>query len=86
MYSLAGILTRPNGDVLSLTLRKVELNRNGGEHAISEVPLDLDNVELRYTRAFGAGKVSVGVGYDDPAVTADSSSRVHGFATWQQGF
>ena len=67
-------LTRANGDVMSLTLRRVELNRDGGDHAISDVPLDLDNVELRYSRGFGAGKISVGVGYDDPATSAGSSS------------
>jgi hypothetical protein len=86
MFSLAGLLTRSNGDVMSLLIRRVSLNRDGGEHAISEVPLDLDNVELRYSREFGAGKVSVGLGYEDPAITADSSSGVHGFAMWQQGF
>ena len=86
MYTLAGLLTRPNGDVLSLTVRRVELNRDGGEHAISDVPLDLDNVELRYSRGLGVGKISVGVGYDDPRRPADSSSGVHGFVIWQQGF
>ena len=86
MYSLAGLLTRANGDLVSLTLRRVDINRDGGEHAISDVPVDLDNVELRYSRAFGGGKVSLGIGYVSPAVSADSSSRVHGFATWQQGF
>jgi hypothetical protein len=86
MYALAGILTRSNGDVWSVTARKLELNRDGGDHALSDVPLDLDNVELRYSRALGAGKISVGIGYEDPAIQADSSSRVHGFAVWQQGF
>jgi hypothetical protein len=86
MYSLAGSLTRANGDLVSLTVRRLELNRDGGQHAISEVPLDLDNVELRYSRGIGGGKISVGVGYDDPGLSAGSSSRVHGFAIWQQGF
>jgi hypothetical protein len=79
MYSLAGYLSRPNGDVLSLTLRRVELNRDGGLHTISDVPLTLDNVELRYSRVFGAGKVIAGVGFDD-------LSDARGFLTWQQGF
>jgi hypothetical protein len=86
MYALAGILNRSNGDTLSVALRYVELNRDGGEHALTVVPLDADNVELRYSRALGAGKISVGIGYLDPAISADSSSRVHGFAVWQQGF
>jgi hypothetical protein len=86
MYTLAGLLTRANGDVFSLKLSRAELNRDGGEHAISDVPLDLDNVELRYSRGLAAGTLSVGLGYLDPSIAADSSSRVHGFVTWQQGF
>jgi hypothetical protein len=85
-YTLAGLLNRENGDTLSLTLRRMELNRDGGDHAISDVPLEADNVELRYSRGLGAGKISAGIGYEDPAITADSSSRVHGFVIWQQGF
>jgi hypothetical protein len=86
MYTLAGLLTRPNGDFLSLTVRRAEINRDGGIHAISEVPVDLDNVELRYSRGLGAGTVSAGLGYEDPSLRPDSSSGVHGFVTWQQGF
>jgi hypothetical protein len=86
MFSATGMLTRPEGDAFSLSMRRVELNRDGGEHLISIAPLDLDNVELRYSRGLGAGKISVGVGYDDPAAAAGSSGRVHGFAVWQQGF
>jgi hypothetical protein len=78
MFSVAGLLTRPNGDVLSVEIRRAELNRDGtGTHAISEVPADLDDVELRYSRLFAIGNVSVGVGYDD---------QVRGFLRWQQGF
>jgi hypothetical protein len=86
MYSIAALLTRPNGDVASILVRRVELNRDGGEHAISAVPLDLDNVELRYSRGLGAGKINIGVGYDNPGIRPDSSSRIHGFLIWQQGF
>ncbi len=85
-FTLAGLLTRSNGDTLSLQVRRVQLNRNGGDHAISDVPLDVDNVQLRYSRGFGAGNISAGIGYEDPPLTADSSSRVHGFVTWLQGF
>ena len=85
MYTLGGLLTRDNGDVLSFTLRRVELNRDGGDHAISDVPVDLDNVELRYSRGLGAGKISAGIGYADPAIGPEASS-LHGFVVWQQGF
>lgn len=87
MFSVGGVLTRPSGEVLSVTVRRAKLNRDGtGAHAISPVPLDLDNVELRYSRGFWDGRISFGVGFDDPAMSTDSRSRVHGFAVWQQGF
>jgi hypothetical protein len=86
MYTLGGSLAHANGDSLSFKIRRVELNRDGGDHAISNVPLDLDNVELRYSRGLWAGTLSVGIGYDDPALPGESASRVHGFAMWQQGF
>jgi len=87
MFSAAGLLTRTNGDVLSVIVRHAQLNRDGGgTHAISEVPADLDNVELRYSKVFGIGKVSIGVGYDDSSAPADSASGVRGSLSWQQGF
>ena len=86
MYTLAGILTLARGDIVSVTLRRMELNRDGGAHTVTEVPLDVDNVELRYSRGVDLGTISLGIGYDDPANLAGSSSRVHGFVTWQQGF
>jgi hypothetical protein len=86
MYAMSGLLNRQNGDALSLTVRRIELNRDGGAHAISDVPLSVDDVELRYSRGVGAGKISAGIGYEEPATTADSTSRIRGFVNWQQGF
>lgn len=86
MYILAALLTRPQGDVLGLSFRRAELNRDGGPHAISDVPLEADNVELRYSRGVGIGRLSFGLGYENPVLEPGSSSRVRGFAVWQQGF
>ena len=86
MYSIGGMLTRPDGSAFSLTLRKLELNRDGGVHSLSDMPRDVDNLELRYSRSFRAGKLSTGVGFSDPPVPLASSSEAHGFVTWQQGF
>jgi hypothetical protein len=87
MYSVGAILDRPDGSVISLSVRRAELNRDGnGTHAISAVPLDVDNVELRYSRGLWAGQFSVGVGYGDPGNEDRLASRVHGFVIWQQGF
>jgi Capsule assembly protein Wzi len=85
-YTLGGLLTLVNGDLVGVTLRRVQINRDGGVHAISEVPLDVDNVELRYSRALGVGSVSAGIGYEDPSTRPDAASVLHGFVTWQQGF
>ncbi len=68
-------------------LRHAQLNRDGsGTHAISDVPSDLDNVELRYSKVFGIGKVSIGLGYDDWSAPRDGASDVRGSLSWQQGF
>jgi hypothetical protein len=85
MYSLGAVLTLENGAVASLTARRVELNRDGGDHAISDVPADLDNVELRVARTFGFGRISVGLGYD-AADGAGMRSGARGLVTWEQGF
>jgi len=87
MLSIAGLLTRSNGDVLSIELRHAQINRDGsGTHTISSVPTDLDNVELRYSKNFAIGKVSIGLGYDDWSVPNVADSDVRGHLRWQQGF
>jgi hypothetical protein len=85
-YTLAGLLILRNGDFFSLKLRRAEVNRDGGDHAISDAPIDVDNVELRYSRGFAVGKVGIGIGYEDPATRPGASSGAHGFVVWQQGF
>jgi len=86
-FSVAGLLNRPNGDVISIELRHAQINRDGtGTHAISSVPADLDNVELRYSKNFAIGKVSMGLGYDDWSVPDVADSDVRGYLRWQQGF
>jgi hypothetical protein len=85
-FTLAGLLHLSNGDFASVAIRRYQINRDGGNHAISDVPLDVDNVDLRYSREVGAGMISVGIGYQDPVLKQDSSSRMNGFMIWQQGF
>jgi hypothetical protein len=86
MYSVNGSLVGETGQALSMTVRRIEVNRNGGRHAISAVPIALDNVELRYSRGFGAGMVSVGTSYSSSPVPGAFDSRFRAFAVWQQGF
>jgi hypothetical protein len=85
-YSFGAVLNLPDGDLVTLTLRRAELNRDGGTHVISDTPLDLDNVELRYSRSLGPGRFSVGAGFDDRSPAADSATEWRAFLTWQQGF
>ncbi len=85
-YSLGGVLSLRNGDLFSLMFRRAELNRDGGEHAISDAPLDVDNVELRYSRDFGPGRISMGAGHDNHSTGTGSATDWRGFITWQQGF
>lgn len=87
MFTVAGMLSRQNGDVVSLSFRRQTFNRDGGgDHPISAVPLDVDNVELRVSRVFGFGKVSAGIGYENPPVRAEGDSRFSGHLMWEQGF
>jgi len=87
MISVAGLFTRTNGDVLSVAVRHAKVNIDGtGPHAISEAPGDLDNVELRYSKVFGIGKVSLGLRYDDLGSVEDTGSDFTGSLSWQQGF
>jgi hypothetical protein len=78
MTSAAALLVRPDGDVLGLTVRKLEINRDGGPHSISLTPDDLMDVEFRFTRQFDFGMVAVGLGHDEKDARA--------FLTWRQGF
>jgi hypothetical protein len=86
MFSIAGTLSRDNGDVISIELRRADLNRDGGPHAISDAPADLDNVELRYSRVFGFGSVTLGLGYDDYHDAPALETGPRGFLVWKQGF
>lgn len=85
-YAFGAILDTERGDVLSLTLRRFEINRDGGPHAISEVPRQGEDVELRYLRGVGSGRIVAGLGYQSSGLAPDPGTRLRGYVTWQQGF
>ena len=85
MYSLGGLISRQNGDTLSFLVRRVELNRDGGEHAMTVLPGQVDNVELGYTKRLGSSELLLGIGYDDSSGFDGSESRVRGHLSWQRG-
>ncbi len=86
MYSVGAFLTRDNGDSFGLTARRMELNRDGGSHTISSVPVDVGDVELRASRSFRVGKLSVGMGHEKTDETTSSTSSLRVFVNWQQGY
>lgn len=86
MYSVGAILARDGGDHFSLTVKRVELNRDGGIHAISAIPVDVDDVELRARRGFRLGQISAGLGYETGGETMGSGSGLRVFLSWQQGY
>ena len=87
MASFGILVAGSDGSTLSLEARLAELNRDGaGEHSISQVSRDINDVELRYSRTLGAGRVTAAVGYNDRALPVDEGGKVRGFVTWQQGF
>lgn len=90
MYSLGAVLVRPGGDMLSLLVRKVELNRGGftpdSVHTISASPNELKNLELQYNRPFARGELRLGLGYNDYEIEPADAADVTGFIEWRQGF
>lgn len=82
----AGVnLTRERGDVLTLTARRYDLNRDGGPHALSDTPQAVNNVEFRYSRALVFGRLVVGAAYDRGASTGGIRSGPRAYVSWQQG-
>lgn len=86
MWSFGGILVTGDGDSLSAVVRRADLNRNGGEHAIRRSPGTMNDVEFRYSRAFGAGTAGLSVGWSDGSADSREADGVRGFLTWQKGF
>jgi hypothetical protein len=86
MYSTSVQLAKSLDELIGLTLRRIDLNRGGGDHPISAVPLTIDDVELRYSRPLWSGRVSLGLGYQRANESSDLESGARGFLNWQQGF
>jgi hypothetical protein len=86
MWSLGALYTTASGTTIEALVRMADLNRDGGDHAIIGSPADLNNVEFRYSRVFGFGKMTVGLAYDDLSGPSRPDNRSRGFVSWQQGF
>ncbi|MEZ5498958.1 MAG: capsule assembly Wzi family protein [Steroidobacteraceae bacterium] len=89
MTSLGALWLRPSGDSVSVLVRSITLNRDGGVDAAntqSTTRRKLSNVELGYNRDVGPGHLQIGAGYDDVTEGVDAGSTVRGFIQWQQEF
>ena len=87
-YTLAGILVRPSGVAISVSLNRIELNRDDRPdlaHLRSPAGAsELSNIEVEVTGAWIGGDWTVGVGYDD-ASGASVSSTARGFLRYSRG-
>jgi hypothetical protein len=87
-YTLAGVLVRPSGVALSVTLNRIELNRDDrpdAAHLRSPAGAqELSNIEVELTGAWIGGDWTVGVGYDDASRPA-LASTARGFVRYSRG-
>lgn len=87
MYSVQGLLVRPNGDSVSLLVRRSELNRDGeldSAHTVSPSGGKVDNVEVEYNRGLKHGRLRFGAGYDEHKDAASTDNEFRGFIEWRQ--
>jgi hypothetical protein len=87
-YTLAGVLVRPSGVAISVTLNRIELNRDDrpdAAHLRSPAGAEeLSNIEVELTGAWIGGDWTVGVGYDDASGPA-LPSTARGFIRYSRG-
>lgn len=87
LVSIGFILTGDTDTTWEFLARTGELNRFGVSdfpHSITPTRLDIDSIDLRYTKATAIGTFYLGLGYeslDDPA-TGESTSDTRGFLRW----
>jgi hypothetical protein len=90
MYSLGGVLLRPDGSSLSMRARRITVNRAGATpepaHPVSPARDQLKNLELQYNRRFARGELGVGLKLDDFEGPLTGGPDLGGFVQWRQGF
>jgi hypothetical protein len=88
MTSIAALLVRPSGTVLSVVARSVELNRDGAPdaaHTLSPAGAsELDNIEIQVQASRLGGALTLGVGYDSVSRSATLDSGVRGFVRYSR--
>lgn len=89
-WSLGVLWVQPSGTNLSLTARRLELNRDGApdpQHATSPLgSAELDQYELQWTAPRFDGTVTLGVGYDAVSFGSPAGgSGLRGFLRYRRG-
>ncbi|MDJ0938905.1 MAG: capsule assembly Wzi family protein [Woeseiaceae bacterium] len=86
-YSLGSTLVQSDGHVWNVSLRYMEINREGSpqpRHTISESPLDIVDAQVTHERHTRFGRFTIGAGYEsreDPLTGLDESDTAF-FIRW----
>ncbi len=92
MLSMGALLIDGAGRRWELLLRDVDLNRDATvpqlSHTVAPLAAKLTNIELSHGRELTAGRLQVGIGFDDygRAPRGSSASQVRGFVQWSREF
>ena len=88
-WSVGALLVRPSGTSISITARRLDLNRFGTvdpQHATSPGGAsELGNLEFQVDLFRFGGNLSAGLGYDDWSANAPDDSGLHGFLRYRRG-
>ena len=87
-YSLGSTLVQSAGNVWNVSLRHMELNREGPNqpaHTITPTPQDLTDIQVTHERFTSVGRFKIGVGYSelDDKLTGQSMTDTTVFLQWR---
>jgi hypothetical protein len=86
-YSLGSTLVQSAGHTWNLSLRYMEINREGPPdsfHSLSATPQEFADIQISYERLTDFGRLYAGIGYSrlDDEVSGQSSSDSSAFLQW----
>jgi len=86
-YSLGSTLVQSAGHIWSISLRYMEINRDGAPqpgHTLTPTPQDLLDLQVSHEREMRLGRFHVGLGYSrlDDDATSDTDSDFTAFFQW----
>ena len=86
-FSLGSTLVQSAGHTWNLSLRHMEINREGPpdmRHTLSATPQELTDIQISYERLTRFGRIYGGIGYSrlDDELTGQQTSEASGFIRW----